>query len=672
MPSVSISANPGNVICNGTPVTFTATTVNGGTGTVYQWKKNGINVGTNSNTYTDATLTNSNAITVTITSNATCATPAIATSTATIITADGVPVITTNPTSTAVCETSTATFSIATANVLPVTTQWQVSTDNGATWSNINGATNTTYSFTTSLSQNNYKYRAVCTDMCGTTNTTAAALTVSQLPAVTTQPQASTVCAGGNTQFSIQAIGTGISYQWQANAGSGFSNISNAGSYSGTTTNTLVVANAALSLNNIQYRCVVSGACTPAAISAAAVFTVNPNPAAIVTANGAVNFCSADSVTLTVSSGTGFMYQWQQNGVSINNATTPLYVVHNSGNYTVQVTNTFNCKTISTITPVVVTQVPLAQVYNMGGFLDHCIGDSVILGTLNIGQNYTYQWLMNGNNIQGATGAQYAAVVAGSYNVIVTNGTCINTTPTIAVTVEPLPANSTISYTSNIICPGAGSSVALSIVQDPTLTYLWYINGRPIIGDTAGQYNFSIAGSYSVRITNNLGCSVYTPLVSVNYGTAPVPVISTNGTTGLISTAFNTYLWYLNGNPIAGATHQTYTPTVTGGYTILVTDGNGCTGVSVPYYYNSVGVANVTTTTADIRMYPNPATSIVNISAPEKVDVSLSSLDGRQLMFVPDATVINISSLPNAIYMIKVYDKNNNLLKVEKLVKTGW
>jgi hypothetical protein len=79
IPSVSIVANPGNTICTGTNVTFTASPTNGGTPS-YQWKLNGNNVGTNSNTYQNAGLLNGDVVTVVMTSSLACANPITATS----------------------------------------------------------------------------------------------------------------------------------------------------------------------------------------------------------------------------------------------------------------------------------------------------------------------------------------------------------------------------------------------------------------------------------------------------------------------------------------------------------------------------------------------------------------------------------------------------------------
>ena len=46
--SVTASSNP---FCQGSPVTFTATAINGGTAPVYQWKENGVNVRNKQSTY---------------------------------------------------------------------------------------------------------------------------------------------------------------------------------------------------------------------------------------------------------------------------------------------------------------------------------------------------------------------------------------------------------------------------------------------------------------------------------------------------------------------------------------------------------------------------------------------------------------------------------------------
>ncbi len=71
-PTVSISMTSGtNPTCASVPITFTATSVNGGTSPIYQWKKNGVNtiIGT---TYTPASPANGDIITCMITSNALC------------------------------------------------------------------------------------------------------------------------------------------------------------------------------------------------------------------------------------------------------------------------------------------------------------------------------------------------------------------------------------------------------------------------------------------------------------------------------------------------------------------------------------------------------------------------------------------------------------------------
>ena len=89
-PSVSVSANPGTTICTGSSVVFTATPTNGGT-PAYQWMKNGVNVGTNSNTYNNSALANHDTITCVMTSTAKCITSTTVTSAKLGMTVNAVP-----------------------------------------------------------------------------------------------------------------------------------------------------------------------------------------------------------------------------------------------------------------------------------------------------------------------------------------------------------------------------------------------------------------------------------------------------------------------------------------------------------------------------------------------------------------------------------------------------
>ena len=72
VPEVTISSDRGNNICQGDTVVFSATPVSGGSSPVYQWKKNGINVGANSNTLFISGLNTSDSINCEMTSNVNC------------------------------------------------------------------------------------------------------------------------------------------------------------------------------------------------------------------------------------------------------------------------------------------------------------------------------------------------------------------------------------------------------------------------------------------------------------------------------------------------------------------------------------------------------------------------------------------------------------------------
>ena len=108
-PTLSISiASSANTICSGTNVIFNATTVNGGISPTYQWKKNGVNVGTNNSSYSNNSLANGDIITCVITTSSS----ASATSNnITMIVNDAVtPSITINASKLNICSPANVTF----------------------------------------------------------------------------------------------------------------------------------------------------------------------------------------------------------------------------------------------------------------------------------------------------------------------------------------------------------------------------------------------------------------------------------------------------------------------------------------------------------------------------------------------------------------------------------
>ena len=140
-------------------------------------------------------------------------------STAVVVGAGNVaPTVLTNPSNQVVNAGQTATFIAAASGTPSPTAQWQVSTDGGATYNNLAGATNPTLTITNAnIAQNGNRYRAVFTNSVSTATTTGAMLTVNAAALVLTpvpktfnpvfgQPYVSTV--GGFTS-SDSSLGVG-------------------------------------------------------------------------------------------------------------------------------------------------------------------------------------------------------------------------------------------------------------------------------------------------------------------------------------------------------------------------------------------------------------------------------------------------------------------------------
>jgi hypothetical protein len=99
----------------------------------------------------------------------------------------------------------------------PPTAQWQKSTDNGATWTNISGATSSMLSFASLVYADNALYRLVAANSGGSVTSDGVALTVTYPnPTLVSSPLSQTVLVGGNATLTVAATGLGsLTYKWQ-------------------------------------------------------------------------------------------------------------------------------------------------------------------------------------------------------------------------------------------------------------------------------------------------------------------------------------------------------------------------------------------------------------------------------------------------------------------------
>ncbi len=215
---------------------------------------------------------------------------------------DGFPAITTHPSGASVCGGSEASFSVTATGDPQPSYQWQLSTDNGVTWSNVPGATADVYTFTTIAADNGKQYRCTVSNSVGVIRSMAATLTIE--PVITQQPVSLTRCTGQPAAFSVMATGTGLTYRWTKDGVD----------IPGATSADYTIPAAAVT-DGAQapgYQCVVtdSAACTNT--STAATLIVVPSVAGI---TGPVNteVCpgSAASFAISVSNPAGVTYQWQ-------------------------------------------------------------------------------------------------------------------------------------------------------------------------------------------------------------------------------------------------------------------------------------------------------------------------------------------------------------------------
>jgi hypothetical protein len=123
-------------------------------------------------------------------------------------------------------------------------------------------------------------------------------------------------------------------------------------------------------------------------------------------------------------------------------------------------------------------------------------------------------------------------------------------------------------------------------------------------------------------------------------------------------------VWLVTISPDSNATG-------TGWVTEIFTDNSGITTKSVTYMLNALPLGIVTAKEPEdnINVYPNPAKNMLNIFSANPVDINIIDLFGKVLISGRETHVADVSSLNKGTYLINIFNKDNVLVKVDKLVK---
>ncbi len=401
-------------------------------------------------------------------------------------------------------------------------------------------------------------YTVTGTAANGCTNTSMQTITVNPTPTVTATASSSTVCSG----TTVTLTGSGATtYNWMP------------GNLNGSPVTDNPVATTTYTVTGTSAGC--SGTATVAV-------TVNPSPTVTATSSGNT-VCAGTTITLTGSGAT--TYNWQPinlSGSPVND--TPL------GNTTYTVTGTdVNGCTNTALVSITVNPLPIISISPSSNAI--CIGSSVNLTGSGAA---TYAWMPG--NLNGTTVTDSPTITT-TYTVTGTDVNGCTNTDTASITVYAQP---TITVTgNNVICPGG----TVTLTGNGGSTYVWQPGGQntQVITD-----NPSVATTYTVTGTDVSGCT-NTATFAVTIDVPPTtPAITVNGSVLTSTVTGSSYQWFLNGNPISGATSQSYTATGLGSYTVEVYDAAGCGSGQSAAVVDPTGISSSTTGVDFINVLPNP------------------------------------------------------------------
>lgn len=322
---------------------------------------------------------------------------------------------------------------------------------------------------------------------------------------------------------------------------------------------------------------------------------VNPLPT-VYSITGNSSYCSGGAGVIIGLSGSevGVNYQLQRDGANIGSTIGGNFLPITFGGHTVVGTYTVVATFVATGCTqlmdgsIALTINPLPLQYNVTGGGSFCSGGAgMAVGLSNTQVGVNYQLLRYAAEVGahiGGTGEPISfgsQTVEGLYSVIAKNpatGCTQDMTGVVKVTINPLPTQYNV-VGGGSFCEGDKGVQVILYSSDTNIIYQLKVDGTPTGTAKTGTglaIEFGLQkqpGVYTVEATNvNTGCKS-TMLGSTTVVRNPIPAKPKITKTGneLSSSESTGNQWYLNKQLIVGATSKTYSPSTSGGYSVVVT-----------------------------------------------------------------------------------------------------
>lgn len=406
--------------------------------------------------------------------------------------------ITDEPVDRLLCDGQATSFEIAAVGS-DLTYRWQQSISNGP-FSDVpnaapfSGVTNNKLDISSITGLDGRRYRCIVSGFCNNDTSYAAKLDVLLNLTISTQPASQSICTGSAASFTVQANGSGLTYQWKEDG----VDLTNTGVYSGVNTNTLTISNVA-GLNGKQYTCELASPCVAnPVLSNQATLTVLTLPS-ITTQPVSVEACSDQGASMSVvATGSGITYQWQffntslstfaniVNGGVISGAQSPtlsVSSVNGLGNLTIRCVVSGTCTPAAISNEVTLTELKLPAVVTQPASVQVCSNQGTSFTVSATGHLLTYQWKEDGNNL--SDGGIYSGVNTATLSISSVNGlgtktyTCeVNgfcgspVTTNAAVLTELFLPTITTEPIDRFVCQDSATSFEVA-ATGTALTYRW-------------------------------------------------------------------------------------------------------------------------------------------------------------------------------------------------------